>query len=147
MNISLFNSEFEYMLDPQADDIKQEPAREPEPIFSLYNVNTGSLGDILNNTLNSSHNSSSSPGTNASDNAIGSVSSANVNTQDFSDDSSDDCVMIGQSIPLPLNSTSEGLIKRDNDKISNDIPFITTVCCMFNCIFFNNYRYKQQTQD
>lgn len=46
---------------------------------------------------------------------------------DSSQDSEDDCTMIGNTIPLPLNSTSEGLIKHENDPISKDKPFIVTV--------------------
>lgn len=88
-------------------------------MFSLYNVNNGSLGHILSSTLNSASNSSIRHDAN--------IAQANV---DFDDDSSDDCEMMGGIIPLPLASTSEGLIKRDNDKISNNKPFITTVSCM-----------------
>lgn len=99
---------YEYFPDPipstsQAVDVK----REPEPIFSLYNVNTGSLEDLFSNTSNSVLDANVPPGyRNDNNNAP-----ANVNIG-FDDDFSDDCEMIGDTVPLPLASTSEGLIKK-----------------------------------
>lgn len=75
-------------------------------------MNLGSLGDIL--SVRTGDNDSS----------------ANIATghEDDGEDSSDDCEMIGETVPLPLASTSHGLIKRDGDPISNEKPFIQTVC-------------------
>lgn len=45
-----------------------------------------------------------------------------------SDVSNDDCIMLGDTIPMPLNSTNDELIKRENDTISGNKPFNTSVC-------------------
>lgn len=93
--------------------------QEPEPIFSLYNLNTGSLEDVFSNTLNSASNPCPSDRH---------ESPTNENIE-FDDDFSEDCEMIGDTVPRPLASTSEGLIKIEGDIISNDKPFITSVYC------------------
>lgn len=49
------------------------------------------------------------------------------NTHETIGDDDSDCEMIGEIVPSPLPSTSEGLIKRDSDPISSDTPFITSV--------------------
>lgn len=102
----IFISKFAYFSVPSpSTDETHDVKRESEPIFSLYNVNTGSLEDIFSKT----------PGrTNSPEN--------------IDDDGSEDCEMIGEIVPLPLESTSDGLIKKDGDPISNDKPFITSVC-------------------
>lgn len=43
-------------------------------------------------------------------------------------DEDDDFIFLCDTVPLPLASTSEGLIKRENDSISANKPFIETVC-------------------
>lgn len=48
-------------------------------------------------------------------------------------DAGDDCVMIGEMVPRPFISTSDGLMKRERDAITDKIPFISTVS---NEIFF-----------
>lgn len=118
------------------DQSQREVKQEPEPIFSHFNVNTGSLQNMLSNTLNLSSSSS----IHFDDNIL----SENI-TIGHEDDDSNDCVMIGEAggevVPLPLPSTSEGLIKIDADPISNDIPFITTVCVYLILYYFSLYLY------
>lgn len=48
----------------------------------------------------------------------------------MSADDSDDCIIINDlsfDMPRPLLSTSEGLVKQENDAVSHDKPFMTTV--------------------
>lgn len=78
---------------------------EDEPIFSLFHANAGSLKEVLNNTRKSAPNMN-----------------MNINVR-----RDDDCIIIGANVPLPLPSTSEGLIKYQNDPISDSIPYIRTV--------------------
>lgn len=73
---------------------------ENEPVFSLYQENSKSIEEVLNNSLGSSHD------------------------EDLDED---DCVMLGTNVPRPLISTSEGLVKHQDDAISGDMPYITTV--------------------
>lgn len=49
--------------------------------------------------------------------------------------SENDCSIVGEIIdmPLPLESTKEGLIKRENDIISANKPFTETVCIFESC--------------
>lgn len=56
---------------------------------------------------------------------------------DMNDDSNDDCMMIGDSVPLPLDSTEDDLTKQDDDPISNDIPFTNTVSWTVWCCFYH----------
>lgn len=51
-----------------------------------------------------------------------SLGQSNANIHD-----DDECEMIGESVPRPLVSTMEGLLKRENDSITNSKPFIVTV--------------------
>lgn len=89
-------------------------------------MNVASLGDLLSNTLNAASTSSVRTGDNDSSAIIA------TGHEDDGEDSSDDCEMIGETVPPPLASTpwstSQGLIKRDGDPISNEKPFIQTVC-------------------
>lgn len=103
--------------------------QEPEPVFSVYNVNTESLENIFSNTLNSS--TSSAVSHHDIDKLL---DESPANTNDHVDD--DDCEVIGEIIPLPLKSTSEGLIKKDDDPLSADKSFITTVRCLLLAICF-----------
>lgn len=80
-------------------------------------MNTGSLEDILSNDLNLAL-------------STGPSRDNEYSPAEFDDDSDNDCVMIGQIVPVPLNSTTEGLIKKDEDPISDDKPYITTVSCI-----------------
>lgn len=44
------------------------------------------------------------------------------------DPDQDDCMILGASkIPMPLCSTSDGLIKYENDVVSGNEPFVTMV--------------------
>lgn len=126
-------SKFEYFPDPPpSTGHEHEVKQETEPVFSLYNINSGSFEDLFNNTLISSLNLSSSAGSSAGPSAspsAGSHHDNNSQTNASDSDSSEDCEMIGETVPRPLDSTAEGLIKRDGDPISNDKPFITSVCC------------------
>lgn len=88
-------------------DIKTEPTTESQPIFSNYVAHAGQLGNLFNTSFNSEMNESS----------------------DENDE--EDCVMIGAVVPRPLASTSEGIIKREGDVISNNIGFIVTVGTFF----------------
>lgn len=68
---------------------------------------------------------------NTSTSAIESSSSRhdlNDSTANISIERDDDCIVMPQIVPRPLDSTFEGLIKQNDDTISNDMPFITTVC-------------------
>lgn len=100
---------------------------EDEPIFSLFHANSGSLEEVLNNTLESATNMN-----------------MNMNNNDSPDESSDeDCIIIGPNVPLPLPSTSEGLIKHQDDPISDSMPYITTViffyCFVLDVLSFHFY--------
>lgn len=91
--------------DENSENIKNEAV----PIFSMFHSNQASLSDTLDD-----------------------VSSNVNNTSDFGlaeakAEDDDDCVIMGSNVPIPLNSTTEGLTKRDDDPISHDIPFIITV--------------------
>lgn len=55
----------------------------------------------------------------------------NPGNQNDDSDSSDDCIFESDDIPLPLPSTTQGLIKQENDRISGDKPFINTVCICY----------------
>lgn len=48
-------------------------------------------------------------------------------TVENEEDDNSDCILVGETVPSPLASTCEGLIKRENDPISADKPFIETV--------------------
>lgn len=59
-----------------------------------------------------------------------------------------DCIIIGNPtvMPRPRFTTSEGLFKKENDEISHDKPFMTTVSDAtmvflesFNSIFFEYF--------
>lgn len=109
--------------------------REPEPIFSVFHQNIGSLQDLFSSALNISLNTASSSNISCGSSNPPIQESANDgqdgDLQDdlHDDDSNDDCQLVGDpdSVPLPLPSTADGLIKQKDDPISNDIPFITTV--------------------
>lgn len=77
-----------------------------ESFVSLYEVNAENLEVVLNS------------------------STGNV-PENNDDDSSDDCVIIGSStgriVHHPFPSSAEGLMKRSDDIISNDIPFSCSV--------------------
>lgn len=102
---------------------------DPDQVVNLYNVNNESLKSILNNHFNSApiartrHDTSNAPAN------VPLANNPPVNIE-FDDDSSDDCEMIGLFVPRPLESTPEGLIKKEEDDISNDKPFMTTVSCI-----------------
>lgn len=91
---------------------------EPEPVFNLFRANSGSLNELLSNSvsrdasLDVSHTSSTS--------LQNDVHIVNNSIEE-------DCVMIGDSIPLPLESTTDDLTKQDEDVISENIPYNNTV--------------------
>lgn len=89
---------------------------EDEPIFSLFRANSTSLEEIFNETLDSVSNMDDDANSNNS--------------------SEEDCIIIGSNVPLPLPSTSEGLIKHQDDPISDSMPYITTVIFFFGCFVF-----------
>lgn len=106
-----------YFPEPSAQiDMK----RESEPIFSVYNENTVSLEGIF---------SGMESGSGLNRDEIDPTSNAGIGLSTEQDDASDsssdddDCMMVGDFIPQPLRSTAEGLIKKEDDPISNDIPF------------------------
>lgn len=118
-----------YFPDPSShDDMK----RETEPIFSVYAENalslTLSLENVFSNIASGSGLSRVENNSAANENIGSNIEHGNA-SESSSDD--DDCVMIGENIPLPLRSTAEGLIKQQDDPISNDIPYITSVCYIF----------------
>lgn len=88
---------------------------EDEPIFSHFRANSTSLAEIFNETLDSLSNMDN-----------------DANSNDSSDE---DCIIIGSNVPVPLPSTSEGLIKYQDDPIS-DKPYITFVIFFFGCFVF-----------
>lgn len=51
------------------------------------------------------------------------------NDDDEDDDSTDDCIITGVSgtVFLPFRSTTNDLIKQENDRISGDVPYMDTV--------------------
>lgn len=111
----IFNFKFNCFPDPNpsgspipSTSRAHEVKPEPDPIFSLFNANIGSLDDVFNSTLDST--------------------SASATT---ADDDDSDVEMIGQIVPRPLDSTAEGLVKKDNDPISESKPFNTAVCLKF----------------
>lgn len=87
---------------------------DPEPVFSSYRRHTRELEQLFNRQETIMNQQQ--------ENIVGNES----------DDSEDDCICESDKVPLPLPSTnwstSKGLIKRENDLISANIPFITTVC-------------------
>lgn len=79
--------------------VKQEPAREPVPYFQPHQTRTRVLNAIINVPQ---------------------------------DDPNGDCVIDETSIgkrgmPMPLPSTSDGLLKQENEVVSGDMYFIRTV--------------------
>lgn len=44
------------------------------------------------------------------------------------DTSDDDCVFLDEVLPMPMDTSSDGLTKHKNDIISGNIPFTNTVC-------------------
>lgn len=73
-----------------------------EPVFSLFRGNKACFDEILNQ-------------------------SRDQMDLDTGYDSSDDCILIGNSVPLPLDSTKDELTKQEGDPISNNIPFNNSV--------------------
>lgn len=51
----------------------------------------------------------------------------NLQPADNNDSDDDDCLMIGDDVPLPLHATAQNLVKYQNDEISGNIPFMNTV--------------------
>lgn len=85
----------------QASDAISDVKDELVPVFSHFNANTGCLEDIFNSTVDTS---------------------ATAASDDASNDDSD-IEMIGENIPRPFDSTTEGFMKRDGDPISDNMPF------------------------
>lgn len=81
----------------------QTVKNEPQSIFSLYRENSRSFDESLHNALSHTTNIVSN------------------------DESNDDCVIVGDDVPGPLQTTSDDLTKRDGDTISNDVPYTNTV--------------------
>lgn len=113
---------------------------EAQPVFSSFNSNSEELERIFNDSASESSTSEMHP------------FSANQNHQDHShqldhqrdlqnvdmneflnsgsEDSADDCILIEEDfmpIPLPLPSTTAGLVKYQADPISGDTPYMNTV--------------------
>lgn len=115
----IFNFKFNCFPDPNpsgspipSTSRAHEVKPEPNPIFSLFNANVGSLDDVFNSTLDSTSTSATT-----------------------GDDDDSDVEMIGETVPRPLDSTSEGLVKKDNDPIPENKPFNTAVCLKFVQLF------------
>lgn len=91
------------------DHASHEMKGEPQPIFCPYAAHIQELSRLLDRPCED-------PG---QDNEI-------AENENLSDDP-DACIMEGDIVPRPLPSTTQGLIKCENDLISASMPFITTV--------------------
>lgn len=92
-----------------ASSTLQQPIKqEPKPYYSAHRAHARALSNIIDrNDLESANDL---------------------------DDCLDDCSIIGEDnqVPRPLQSTTDDLIKRDNDIISGDKPFTQTVRIKFS---------------
>lgn len=97
---------------------------EPQPIFSYDAAAVAATLNLIGEHASEHANVSE----NAKYSATTSTLAGTTMRVDASvDDSEDDCVLIGTSVPNPLPSTREGLVKREQDVLSGDTPFINTV--------------------
>lgn len=95
------------IIGPESSEM-QSIKLENEPVFSLYQANSKSIEEVLNNSLGSSHD------------------------EDLDED---DCVLLGTNVPHPLISTSEGLVKHQDDAISFFHFYLGYPLTKRDCIF------------
>lgn len=97
--------------------VKEEVLEEVRPIFSFQQ--SPDLQMVLSN-----------PGGSVNSSLDSSVrETSHMNSND-----GDDCILLGENVPLPLQSTRDGLVKRENDVLSGNKPFILTV--RFHLLFY-----------
>lgn len=89
----------------------------------MFHSNNSSFENILSDTPESASNQAS----NTDDVSLNVNNTSDPGLAEAKAEDDEDCVIMGSNVPIPLNSTTEGLTKRDDDPISHDIPFITTV--------------------
>lgn len=116
--LKIRNIPFSATVSDQTESINDEVKNEAEPVYNMFHANYQSFGNILPNVTDSA---------------------SNMDVPDSINDASnlglaedDDCLIIGSNVPVPLQSTSEGLTKREDDSISKDMPFITTVSILIH---------------
>lgn len=97
-------------------DLNRAIKSEPQPIYSACSEHIQELETLFERQRSAQN-----------QNAEG-----NDKDKDTDDDSSDDCIMMGETVPQPLPSTVEGLIKQENDVVSADKAFIRTVSVQMN---------------
>lgn len=162
------------------DETNDEIKIESQPIFSTYGPNSNELSQLFDGTHadinpdqsgsvdltqyciligdlvgDTSNNTVSVPALVKAENKEGACEEENGPKYGLID-----CIMIGSTVPLPMASTSDGLVKREHDVVSGDIPYIVTVrlvqrlvhsdqhelltskltfmltCMYFHCIFY-----------
>lgn len=88
------------------DQSETAPKKEPEPIFNYFSSSNVSVNLLVGNAKENTRN-------------------ASQHGQETRD--ADDCVLLGDFVPAPLPSTTDWLAKRQNDPISGNKPFNTSV--------------------
>lgn len=129
------------------DETNDEIKIESQPIFSTYGPNSNELSQLFDGTHadinpdqsgsvdltqyciligdlvgDTSNNTVSVPALVKAENKEGACEEENGPKYGLID-----CIMIGSTVPLPMASTSDGLVKREHDVVSGDIPYIVTV--------------------
>lgn len=99
---------------------------EPQFIFNNSGANANELQHIIECTDSSILSSTQNASLDASRN--------DEPDEEANEAIEEDCIMIGDFIPPPIQATNVGMIKREADIISANIAFINTVC---NCILKN----------
>lgn len=140
--------------------IQEGLKQEKEPIYETFVENLEQLGQLLvenpdpasginvHSDVYSSLDSNvliSVPVANSDNVNLGTVpnliNDSNKNDGANDEDSSDDCEMIGENVPRPFASTSEGIpggiIKCENDPITDNTPFFISVCIILDLFKMN----------
>lgn len=103
--------------------------REPEPVFIGHHANSMEIEQLFQHAekIVSRRHSEHPATTPAFSLRRASICTTGQSSGPSNPDEDDDCVLIGEEVPRPLQSTRDGLVKCQDDPISMNKPFITMV--------------------